>query len=84
MKKNSAPTNNVNMLSNKSPVKQEIKKRVNLIVAEINSMTDKLNLDTILETFKSNEILKEFYMKRIFEVLNVKQIFYFKVGNPKL
>ncbi len=75
MKKNSAPTNNANLLSNKSPVKQEIKKRANLIVAEINSMTDKLKLDPILETFKSNEILKEFYMKRIFEVLNVKQNF---------
>lgn len=55
-----------------TPRKQGLTNRSNSIIEIFNSMTDKLNLDPILETFKSNEILKEFYMKRIFEVINVK------------
>lgn len=55
-----------------TPRKQGLTNRCNSIIEIFNCMTDKLNLDPILETFKSNEILKEFYMKRIFEVINVK------------
>jgi hypothetical protein len=73
MKKN-LPSHNP-VITN-TPRKQELTKRSNSIIEIFNSMTDKLNLDPILETFKSNEILKEFYMKRIFEVINVKFIFY--------
>jgi hypothetical protein len=65
-----------NPVISNTPRKKELTKRSNSIIEIFNSMTDKLNLDPILETFKSNEILKEFYMKRIFEVINVKFIFY--------
>ncbi len=34
-----------------------------------NNLINKINLDPILQTFKSNKMLKEFYMERIYEIL---------------
>ena len=42
------------------------------IIEDLYNMFDTCKLDPILETFKSNEMLKEFYMKRIFELMKVK------------
>lgn len=50
----------------------ENKKRTISIIEDLYSMFDRCKLDPILETFKSNEMLKEFYMKRIFELMKVK------------
>jgi hypothetical protein len=61
------PTNSLNNNS-------ENKKRALSILDDIYTMLDRCKLDPILETFKSNEILKEFYLKRIFELMKVKII----------
>jgi bifunctional N-acetylglucosamine-1-phosphate-uridyltransferase/glucosamine-1-phosphate-acetyltransferase GlmU-like protein len=50
----------------------ENKKRTISIIEDLYNMFDRSKLDPILETFKSNEMLKEFYMKRIFELMKVK------------
>ena len=50
----------------------ENKKRTISIIEDLYNMFDRCKLDPILETFKSNEMLKEFYMKRIFELMKVK------------
>lgn len=44
-------------------------KRACIILNEIYQLIDKTKLNPILETFKNNEMLKEFYMKRVFEIL---------------
>ena len=68
--------------SNALPVKiqkiekneSQSKKRVYSIIDDLYSMFDRCKLDPILETFKSNELLKEFYMKRIFELMKVRLV----------
>lgn len=59
-------------MNNKS--NPENKKRIHTVIDELYSMFDKTKLDPILDTFKSNEMLKEFYMKRIFELMKVKHL----------
>jgi hypothetical protein len=51
---------------------QESKKRIHSIIDGLYSLFDKTKLDPILETFKLYEMLKEFYMKRLFELMKVK------------
>jgi len=53
----------------------ENKKRTTSIIEGLYNMFDRSKLDPILETFKSNEMLKEFYMKRIYELMKVKIYF---------
>jgi len=64
--------------SNAFPVKIEKNesqsKRVCSIIDDLYFMFDRCKLDPILETFKSNDLLKEFYMKRIFELMKVRLV----------
>jgi Cdc6-like AAA superfamily ATPase len=60
-------TNNVNSNS----ISKENKKRVIIILDEFTQLIDRTKFDPILEIFKSNEMLKEFYIKRIFELIKV-------------
>jgi hypothetical protein len=46
-------------------------KRINIISEEINKVIKSSDLDPILITFKNNEVLKEFYLKRFFEIIQV-------------
>jgi hypothetical protein len=46
-------------------------KSINL---SIEKLADKINLDPILNTFKINETLNEFYFKRVLEMLDVIKI----------
>lgn len=84
MLKNDKPTNKVrnneNLKSKKvltqnenntNVIKTEINKRRCVILDGLYSLIDKTKFDPILETFKNNELLKEFYMKRIFEIFEV-------------
>lgn len=50
---------------------KEFQHRASLLLNEFNSLLNKVNLDPVLDTFKSNEMLHEFYMKRIFEIIKV-------------
>jgi hypothetical protein len=65
----------MNKKGNKTVNKKEFQKRATIILEEFNLLINKIKFDPILETFKSNEILQEFYMKRIFEIIKVKLIF---------
>jgi hypothetical protein len=46
-------------------------KSINL---SIQKLANKINLDPIINTFKINDILNEFYFKRVLEMLDVIQI----------
>jgi hypothetical protein len=61
----------MNNKRNKLENKNECEKRANNILDEFNLMIEKTRLDPILETFKSNEKLQEFYMQRVFEIITV-------------
>jgi hypothetical protein len=45
--------------------------RINIIKEEVEKLVKATELDPILITFKSNDMLKEFFMKRFFEILQV-------------
>jgi hypothetical protein len=62
---------NTTMNTSLTKLKPTINKRKCLIYDEINDILNNLHLDPILETFKHNEILKEFFLKRIMEILTV-------------
>jgi hypothetical protein len=52
-------------------IKKE-QKRSFIILDLLYENIDKARLDPILDVFKNNELLKEFYMKRILEIIKVK------------
>jgi hypothetical protein len=64
----------------KNNEKLKMNKRTNIILEEINKVITLTDLDPILIAFKNNEILKEFFMKRFFEIIQVKFIY---SGNPR-
>ena len=70
--KKKIPGNSNNFHAKSEKIESHSKKRVYSMIDELYSMFDRYKLDPILETFKSNELLKEFYMKRIFELMKVR------------
>jgi hypothetical protein len=51
-------------------IKKENEKRTCELITSIYNVLDKSKFDPILQCFQNNEMLREFYMKRIFEVLS--------------
>lgn len=50
--------------------------RIYRIVDGVCKSLDKARLDPVLDVFKGNEMLKEFYMKRILEVIKVNPLYF--------
>jgi hypothetical protein len=61
----------VNNLKNIKIVKPNVGKRKTAIYEELNDILNNLHLDPILETFRTNEMLKEFFLKKILELVSV-------------
>jgi hypothetical protein len=58
--------------ANKSnKLKPKLNTRKCLIYNELNNILDNIHLDPILETFRNNDILKEFFIKRLHELIAV-------------
>ena len=72
IKKNNASSSSSNTSNskNKPNNNKENEKRSCELLSLLYKEIDKTKFDPILQTFQSNEMLKEFYMKRIFEILN--------------
>jgi hypothetical protein len=53
------------------PSKPNVSKRKSAIYEALNDILNNLHLDPILETFRTNEPLKEFFLKRVLELIAV-------------